>query len=65
MNKQFQNVGVLLMASTKRSLRIELNNLPYTTFQQIVYVSIKDVEAVLNHRKKTATLWIINKDPDR
>ena len=59
MSDKFEVVGVLLMASSKRSLKIELNDLPFTTFKHNAYISIKDVEAVIAKRKKTATVWMI------
>ena len=59
MGNSFEVVGVILMASSKRSLKIELNDLPFTTFKHNAYVSIKDVEAVIAGRRKTDTIWMI------
>lgn len=58
MGSSFEVVGVLLIASSRRSLKIELNDLPFTTFKHDAYVSIKDVEDLLRGRKKTATIWM-------
>lgn len=55
MGNSFDVVGVLVLASSKRSLKLELNGfLPSDT----AYVSVKDVEAVLSGHKQSATVWI-------
>jgi len=59
MGNSFEVVGVILMASSKRSLKIELNDLSFTTFKHNAYVSIKDVEAVLKGKKREATIWML------
>lgn len=52
---KFDNRGVIVMASSKRSLRIELRDMPFSC---PYYVSIKDLEAVLKGHKKSATIWM-------
>ena len=59
MGNSFEVVGVILMASSKRSLKIELNDLPFTTLKHKRYVSIKDVEALLKWKKREATIWML------
>lgn len=56
MEKKFENVGVVYMASTKRSLKIEYNS-DESVFTREGYVSIKDLEDVIKGHKKTATIW--------
>lgn len=51
MDSDFENVGVLKLASTGRSYRIEC-------FGFIsAYVSVKDVERVKLGKVKTVTIW--------
>jgi len=52
----FENVGVARIASSGRSLKLELH-LPYTTFMEVAYVSIKDIQEVIAKHKKNATIW--------
>lgn len=51
----FVKCGVCLIAPTGRSLRLELND-PNQVFTEIYYVSLKDLEDVLQGRKQTATI---------
>ena len=46
------------MASSKRSLKIEMVNRNGKD-----YVSIKDIEALIKGRKKTVTVWRPNPNP--
>ena len=55
----FQTVGVIVRASTGRSLKIELTDLPFTTFNHNFYVGINALEDVLNGHKKTATIYMV------
>ena len=55
LGNRFDNRGVVSMAASKRSLRIELRDIP---FSSPYYISIKDLEAVLKGHKKTATIWM-------
>lgn len=52
----FENVGVMELAASKRSLKGILNDLPFTTFKHEFYVSIKGLEDVIAGRKKTVTV---------
>jgi len=52
----FENVGVARVASSGRSLKLELH-LPNTVFMEVAYVSIKDIEKVIAKHKKNATIW--------
>lgn len=49
-----QKNGVCLLAASGRSLRIEL--IDHGKISLVCYVSLKDLEAVLHKRKKTATI---------
>lgn len=55
----FDDVGIMELAASKKSLKITLNDLPYTTFTHVFYVSAKNVEAVLNGHKKNVTIVMI------
>ena len=59
MSDKFEVVGVMFIAPSKKSLKIELNDLPFTTFKHNAYVSIKAVEQLLEGKKKTATVYMI------
>lgn len=59
MSDKFDIVGVLVLASTGRSFRIELKDYPFSC---PYYVSIKDLEDVKARRKKTATIYMLKKD---
>jgi len=52
----FEIVGVVMRASSGRSLKLELH-LPYTVFTEICYVPIKAVQEVINEHKKSATIY--------
>lgn len=51
----FENVGVLKLSSSERSYKLE-----YLGFI-VAYVSVKDVEAVRQGKKKTATIWKVKR----
>lgn len=57
MGETFITVGVAILSSTKRSVRLELSAMPNTTFTEYIYISVNDLEALLNGRKKTATIY--------
>lgn len=56
LGSSFENVGIMEMAASKRSLKIKLNDLPFTTFTHTFYVSVKNVEELIRGRKKTVTV---------
>lgn len=56
MGSSFEVVGVMELAASKKSLKITLNDLPFTTFKHTAYVSVKGVEDVLRGLKKTVTV---------
>lgn len=51
----FEPAGVLFIASSKRSLKLEIRD-SNRVFQSDYYISIKDVENVLNGKKQTAQI---------
>lgn len=55
----FENVGVLKLASTGRSYRIEITDRVLT---KICYVSKRDVELVKAGKKKTATIYVLKRE---
>lgn len=52
---EFVKCGILEIAPSQRSLRLEIND-PDNAFTERYYISIVDVEAVLAKRKQTATI---------
>ena len=59
MGNSFDVVGVAILSSSKRSIRLEIKDDPSTLFYKRFYVGVKDLEAVLRGRKKTATIYIL------
>ncbi|MCK4478375.1 hypothetical protein KAU88_07605 [Candidatus Bathyarchaeota archaeon] len=55
MTDSFENVGILKLASTGRSYKLE-----YLGFIS-AYVSVKDVELVRQGKKKTATIFKVKR----
>ena len=62
MGNSFDVVGVAILSSSKRSLRLEIKDSQHNVFTEYFYVSVKDIEAVLNGRKKTATIYILKSE---
>ena len=56
MKKDFENVGIMELAASKKSLKITLDKLPYEVFTITVYASAKNTEEVLAGRKPTVTV---------
>jgi len=54
-NLEFEAAGIMFIASSKRSLKLEIRD-KTRVFMDAYYVSIKDVQDVLNGRQKTAQL---------
>jgi hypothetical protein len=52
----FDLIGILELSSSKRSIRFLFKN-PGSLSDDYFYVSLKDLQDVLEGRKKTATLW--------
>ena len=61
MGDSFEVVGVARLASTGKSLRLELR-LPYTVFTEICYVPVKAVQDVIDKHKKEATVYKLKDD---
>lgn len=55
----FDNVGVIEIAPSGKSLRIVLNDLPFTTFTHTFYVSVKNTELLLKGHKKNVTIVMV------
>jgi len=55
--KKFEIVGTAELSSTKRSVRMKITPV-YSILDEYYYVGIKDLEAVLNGRKKWATIYV-------
>jgi len=53
---KFEDVGFMELAKSKRSLKITLNDLPFTSFTHIFYVSVKNTEEVMAGHKKNVTI---------
>ena len=58
MGNRFKTTGTIEMASSKRSLAIEIVNRWGKD-----YVSIKDIQDLIAGRKKTVTIWRPNPNP--
>jgi hypothetical protein len=56
---KFENVGIIELAPSGKSLKITLNDLPFTTFKHVAYVSVKGVEDVLRKHKRNVTIVMI------
>jgi len=56
LNSDFENVGIMELAVSKKSMKITLDNLPYEIFTITLYVSVKNLEEVLAGRKPTVTI---------
>ena len=55
----FENVGIVEMAPSGKSLRIILNDVPYTTFTHTFYFSVKNTELLLKGHKKNVTVVMV------
>ena len=55
----FENVGIVELAPSKKSLRIILNDLPFTTFTHTFYFSVKNTEELLKGHKKNVTIVMV------
>lgn len=64
MGHGFENVGIMELSKGKRSLKITLNELPFTSFSHIFYVSVKNVEEVIKGHKKNVTIVMRTGDRD-
>ena len=60
MGNRFLTSGIVEMASSKRSLKIEMVNRNGKD-----YVSIKDIQNLIAGHKKTVTIWRPNPNPYR
>lgn len=60
----FESAGVGFIASSGRSLALDVVD-KTRVFSDRYYISLKDLDAVLNKRKKTATIFkIVNAEPE-
>lgn len=57
--RDFEKVVVLFLTKSGKGLRVELNDLPFTTFNHNAYVWKSNVEAPLEGKRKNATVWMI------
>jgi len=59
MGNAFETVGTIERASSGKSLKIDLRDLPFTVFRHTFYVGIESIEGLLAGRRKTATVYMI------
>jgi len=59
LGNSFDFVGTVERGSSGKSLKIALNDLPFTTFTHTFYVGVKAVEDFLEGHKKTATVYVL------
>jgi len=53
--QNFEKAGVVILAPSGRSIRLEIHD-PDRVFMDMYYVSIADLEKVLNKKQQTATV---------
>jgi len=63
MSNTFESVGVCLLASTGKSLRVEIVN-SHRVFTDVYYVGLNDLKEVLDGKKKTATIVRVNSEKE-
>jgi len=63
MSDTFESAGVCLLASTGKSLRLEITN-SHHVFTEVFYVGLNDLKEVLNGKKKTATIVRVNSEKE-
>jgi hypothetical protein len=59
MGSTFDVVGTIERASSGKSLKIDLRDLPFTTFRHVFYVGLEAMEELLAGHKKTATIYML------
>ena len=59
LGSSFDVVGTIQRASSGKSLKIDLRDLPFTSFRHVFYIGINAMEDVLAGRKKSATVYML------
>ena len=57
--RDFEKVGVVFLTKSGKSLRVELNDLPFTTPNHNAYIWKSNLKALLESKRKNATVWMI------